>query len=161
MVSCPPTTLRLRVTDSGELAPASRDETPATVIDVTPGLLLRMAARDSTAWTAARASGDMELASAIDYVRSNLRWDYEDDLSRIFGDVAAHRMGNAARAFDRWARASSLNLAQAAAEYAMYEQPTLANRAAVDAYNREVDVVRDDVARLEKRISLLTQQMSS
>jgi ubiquinone biosynthesis protein UbiJ len=160
VVSCPPTTLRLAVLDSGEVGAANSEAPPATVIDVTPGLLLRMAARDPTAWTAARVSGDVELAAAIDYVRRNLRWDYEEDLSRVFGDIAAHRMGNAARGFDRWARESTLNLAQAAAEYAMYEQPLLASRAAVDEFNRDVDVLRDDAARLEKRLSLLKQQLS-
>lgn len=160
LVRCPPTTLKLTVLDTGELSAASRDATPATVIEVSPGLLMRMAARDSTVWTEARVTGDMELAGAIDHVRRNLRWDYEEDLSRVFGDIAAHRMGNAARAFDRWARQSSRNLAEAAAEYAVYEQPILASPAAVEAFNRDVDVLRDDVARLEKRISLLKQQTS-
>jgi ubiquinone biosynthesis protein UbiJ len=154
-VSCAPTTLRLIVLDSGELAPASADAVAATLIDVTPGLLLRMAASDSSAWTAARVSGDVELAAAIDHVRRNLRWDYEEDLSRVFGDIAAHRMGNAARGFDRWARQTTRNLAEAAAEYAIYEQPLVASSAAVTEFNRDVDVLRDDVARLEKRIALL------
>jgi ubiquinone biosynthesis protein UbiJ len=161
VVSCPPTTLRLTVLDSGEVAPAGSEAAPATRINLTPGLLLRIAARDSSAWSAAAVTGDVEFAAAIDYVRRNLRWDYEEDLSRVFGDIAAHRMGNAARGFDRWARESTLNLAHAAAEYAVYEQPLLASRAAVEEFNREVDGVRDDAARLQKRISLLQQQLSA
>ena len=159
-VNCPPTSIRLIVLDSGELGTASGEAAAATVIDLTPGLILRMAAQDSSAWTAARVSGDIELAAAIDHIRRNLRWDYEEDLSRVFGDIAAHRMANAARGFDRWARGSTVNLAQAAAEYAMYEQQMLANPAAVESFNRDVDALRDDAARLEKRIALLKQRLS-
>ena len=160
VVSCPPTTLRLIVLESGEIAAAPSAVDPAATISLTPGLLLRAAARDSSAWANAQVSGDVEFAAAIDYVRRNIRWDYEEDLSRVFGDIAAHRMANAARELDRWGRESAMNLAQAAAEYATYEQPLLASAHAIEAFVREVDVLRDDAARLEKRIALLQRQLT-
>jgi ubiquinone biosynthesis protein UbiJ len=158
LVSCPPLRFTATIAITGELAAALRDAAPDVTITATPGMLMRAAMRDESAWRDARVTGDVELAAAIDYVRRNLAWDYEEDLSRVFGDIAAHRMGNAARGFDRWARATTRNLAEAAAEYAIYEQPLLASSAAVSEFNRNVDVLRDDVARLEKRISLLQRQ---
>jgi ubiquinone biosynthesis protein UbiJ len=157
-VICPPVVLQLTVLASGELSRAADGSEPATTISLTPGVLMRVAARDPAAWSAARVTGDVELAAAIDRVRRDLEWDYEEDLSRVLGDVAAHRVGDALRRFDRWGRSSALNFAQAAVEYATYEQPLLASARAVDEFNREVDVLRDDAARLAKRLSLLERR---
>ena len=155
LLSCPPVSLRLTVLETGELAAAARDAPADVTIVSTPGVLLRLAARDESAWNAASVSGDVELASTIDYLRRDLAWDYEEDLSRIFGDIAAHRMAGGLRELDALARRTLLNLGQTFAEYATYEQPALASRPAVDAFCREVDEARDDVARLEKRIERL------
>jgi ubiquinone biosynthesis protein UbiJ len=54
-----------------------------------------------------------------------------------------------------------VNLGQALAEYAVHEQPAFASAQAVEAFNREVDEVRDHAARLEKRLELLRRQASS
>jgi len=158
---CPPFDLTLAVTDSGEVAAAARDATPDATISVTPGVLLRLAARDETAWNAAEVSGDMQLAGAVDYVRRNLEWDYEEDLSRVFGDIPAHRMAQTFRAIEAFGRNAALNLARSFAEYATHEQPSLALPRAVEAFNREVDEVRDHAARLEKRLELLRRQLET
>lgn len=160
LLVCAPFELRFTVLDTGEVTAAPRETAPDVTITVTPGSLLRLAARDETAWNAAQVSGDLQFAAAIDYVRRNLEWDYEEDLSRVFGDIAAHRIAGAAREMDRWGRAAALNLGQAFAEYSVYEQPLLASRRAVEEFNREVDEVRDHGARLEKRIELLRHRLS-
>jgi ubiquinone biosynthesis accessory factor UbiJ len=157
-VSCAPFTLHVTIRETGELASASAERVPDVTIALTPGLLLRAAARDDAAWRHAQVTGDVELAAAIDYVRRNLVWDYEEDLSRVFGDVAAHRMASAARQLDRWGRDTLRNLGEAGAEYATYEQPLLADRHSVNTYIEDVEKVRDDVARLEKRIAILTRR---
>jgi len=154
-----PFQLKFTVTGSGEVRAAAPDTPPDVTITVTPGSLLRLAARDETAWNAAQVSGDVDFAAAIDYVRRNLEWGYEEALSRVFGDVAAHRLAGAVREIDRWGRAAALNLGQAFAEYSTYERPLLASRRAVDEFNREVDDVRDHAARLEKRIERLARQL--
>ncbi|MEN9904442.1 MAG: hypothetical protein RLZZ555_1007 [Pseudomonadota bacterium] len=41
--------------------------------------------------------GDVQLAAEIGWLVDNLRWDLEEDLSRLFGDVQAHRIASAAR----------------------------------------------------------------
>lgn len=158
LLSCPPFHLSCAILDSGELAAAPLDATPHVTITATPGSLFRLAARDENAWNAAQVSGDVEFAAAIDYVRRNLEWDYEESLSRVFGDIAAHRIAGAVREVDRWGRAAALNLGQAFAEYAVYERPLLASREAVDEFNRDVDEVRDHAARLEKRIELMRRR---
>jgi len=41
--------------------------------------------------------GDVQLAAEIGWLVDNLRWDVEEDLSRLFGDVLAHRIASAGR----------------------------------------------------------------
>jgi ubiquinone biosynthesis protein UbiJ len=41
--------------------------------------------------------GDVQLASEVNWLIENVRWDVEEDLSRIVGDAPAHAMGQVAR----------------------------------------------------------------
>lgn len=152
---CPPFETRLAVRDDGQLAVAAPDATPAVELTLTPGLLLRAAARDDSAWRDVIITGDTALAAAIHQLWRHLRWDVEEDLSRAFGDIAAHRMVDTGRAARRWVQMGGENLARASAEYWTEEQPVIAARTEVTAFNAAVDTLRDDVARLEKRIEQL------
>ncbi|SHF60728.1 ubiquinone biosynthesis protein UbiJ [Lampropedia hyalina DSM 16112] len=44
-----------------------------------------------------RIAGDVQLASELNWVIDNVRWDLEDDLARLIGDVPAHKVSNVAR----------------------------------------------------------------
>ena len=44
-----------------------------------------------------RIVGDVQLAAEINWLVDHVRWDVEDDLARVIGDVPAHAIGNAAR----------------------------------------------------------------
>lgn len=158
LLACAPWHVRLAVSASGELAPADAEAAPDLLIVTTPGLLLRVISGDPAAWSEARLEGDIQFAGAIDYVRRNLGWDYEETLSRFMGDVAAHRIAGAVHAADRWRRTAGLNMARGVAEYAAHENPQVASAQALDEFNADVDRTRDDVDRLEKRIELLARQ---
>jgi ubiquinone biosynthesis protein UbiJ len=161
LFSCPPWEVRVAVSETGELALADPEAAPDVVIMTTPGLLLRVVSGDDAAWGEAKLEGDIQLAGAIDYVRRNLGWDYEETLSRFLGDIAAHRIAGAVHVADRWRRTAGLNFARGVAEYATHENPQIASAEAVSEFNAEVDRTRDDVDRLEKRIELLAQGSSS
>lgn len=152
---CAPFTCALGVTDAGEIATTTDDARPDVTVQFTPGIMLRVLARDATAWSGIKADGDVEFAAAINHVVRNIRWDAEEDLSRIFGDIAAHRMVETGRKFDQWGRQSADHVARSFADYWTEEQPLIAARADVERFNRDVDVLRDDIARLEKRIERL------
>lgn len=151
-----PFTLSLTVLDSGEVALADAAATPIVTARVTPGLMLRLAARDETAWQDIEIAGDTDFAAAIHHVARNLRWDVEEDLSRVFGDIAAHRMAETGRTLNRWGAQALENTGRAFAEYWTEERPLIAGRRDLDEFNRAVDALRDDVARLEKRIENLS-----
>jgi ubiquinone biosynthesis protein UbiJ len=150
-----PFVFSLTVLESGEVAPATAEVIPAATIRLTPGLMLRLSARDESAWREVDIAGDTEFASAIHQVARNLRWDVEEDLSRVFGDIAAHRMAESGRTFRRWGEQAVENTGRSFAEYWTEEQPLIAATRDIEEFNRAVDHLRDDVARVEKRIEAL------
>ena len=150
-----PFVISLTVLENGEVAPATADAIPAATIRLTPGLMLRLSARDESAWREIDIAGNIEFAAAIRQVARDLRWDVEEDLSRVFGDVAAHRMAESGRTFRRWGEQAVENTGRSFAEYWTEEQPLIAAARDIEEFNRAVDRVRDDVARVEKRIEAL------
>ena len=58
--------------------------------------LLALQGKDAV-MRAARIKGSAEFAEALGFIIRNLRWDAEEDLSRIVGDIAAHRIVSGTR----------------------------------------------------------------
>ena len=96
--------LTLRATPAGLLERAVPVELPGSAaVDLT------VTVADESVWpllqTLARGDkprvtieGDVQLASEVAWLADNLRWDVEEDLSRVLGDAAAHNVVAAARA---------------------------------------------------------------
>jgi ubiquinone biosynthesis protein UbiJ len=153
---CPPfPDLRFAITDTGLLDRAQAETASALVVKLTPGTLPFLLARDETALKQVEIEGSADLASAVDQLFRHLSWDFEEDLSKVFGDVVAHRLASGGRAFAAWQREGALRLAENLVEYWTEEQPLLARPADVTSFCRNVDALRDDVARLEKCIERL------
>ncbi|MGH8633406.1 MAG: ubiquinone biosynthesis accessory factor UbiJ [Burkholderiales bacterium] len=153
-----PLAVAFTVLEGGEVAPAGADAAPTATVKLAPGLMLRLAARDESAWREIDIAGDTDFASAIHHVTRNLRWDVEEDLSRVFGDIAAHRMAEAGRTFQRWGEQAAENTARSFAEYWTEEQPLIAGGRDLEEFGRAVDQLRDAAARLEKRLENLSNR---
>ena len=156
-----PFTVTLAILDSGEIAAAPAAGNADASFTLTPGVALRMLAADQNAWQQVEVSGDTVLTREILYIAQNLRWDIEEDLSRVFGDVAAHRMVRAGDELNRWGRETAASFAHSLAAYWTEERPLIAARADVDSFVRDVDNLRDDVARLDKRITILLDRQDA
>lgn len=150
---CPPfPDLRLAILDSGFLGEPSIDAASALVVKLEPAALPLVIARDENALKKIELEGSAELASTVQYLARHLVWDIEEDLSRFFGDVVAHRLASGGKAFAAWQRDAATRLAENLVEYWTEEEPLLARPTDVETFCREVDALRDDAARLEKRI---------
>lgn len=103
----------------------------------------------------ARINGSVEFADALGFVLRNLSWDFEEDLSRIVGDIAAHRIAETLRTLTAWQKQAAQNLAENAVEYLRDETGVLPSPQEIAAFSGEVDRLRDDLARLEKRLQKL------
>ena len=140
---------------TGELEPAIAGARRDLEVRVSPFLLPRLAAGEEAAFREIDMQGDMELAQEISFLLRNLRWDAEEDLARVVGDIAAHRIAGAARALARGARDAGMRTAQAAAEYWTEESPVIASRVKVEGFVDAVTRLREDLERLDKRIGRL------
>jgi ubiquinone biosynthesis protein UbiJ len=152
----PPLSAAFTVDADGRLASASPHPEPAAVVRMTAPTLIRLAwLHDQSARQEVDVEGDTALASALTGVLTGLRWDVEEDLSRIVGDLAAHRLTRAGSALLAWQARAASNLAQALAEYWTEEQPLLARSQSLREFVDAVDALRDDADRLEQRIERL------
>ena len=85
--------------------------TPAGLVNVadasrSPDLVLSL--EDQPPWAVARQvlqgqrppvqiEGDVQLAAELAWLSDNLRWDLEEDLARLLGDIPAHALADAGR----------------------------------------------------------------
>jgi len=155
-----PLRLTLVVTAAGMFAAAEAGATPDVRIQLTPLQAARLAMKDPTVFRHVVVDGDAQFAATLGDVFRELDWDAEADLARVVGDVAAHRIVRGARSLHMWQRHAVDSAQQTLVEYAVEERPLLAKRRHVATFIAEVDALRDDVARLEKRLQLLAARRS-
>jgi len=142
------------IQENGQLAAASDTHADAT-IRLTPDLLTRLPFEGKAAFRSAPTEGDAELLSAFNDVFQNMTWDAEADLSKVFGPVVGFRLAEAGRSFTGWLNQATTDTAKTLTEYATHENPMLASPLDIKHFNTEVDTLRDDVARLEARLTKL------
>lgn len=147
----------LTVTAGGEFAVAAPDAAPASSFSLTPGLLLRILAADENACLEVGTTGETAFAAEVLYVARNLRWDLEEDLSHLVGDLLAHRIVQSGARFRDWQVQAVSSLARNLAEYWTEEQPLLAGGRDLRAFAQEVDALRDGAERLEKHIERIAR----
>ena len=109
----------------------------------------------------AEITGDAEFAKAISYLFTHLRWDVEEDLSKLVGDVAAHRIARFGREAAQVPGRVAESVSRSFAAYIQEERGTVPTRDEVETFNSAVDILRDDVARLEKRLDRLEPRSES
>ncbi len=97
--------------------------------------------------------GNSGLASEVGFLARNFRPDLEELLSRMVGDILAHRMAQTARAGGRWARDSLSRLSESFSEYATEEARLIASRSSLHRFASEVERLAQDVQRLERRMA--------
>jgi ubiquinone biosynthesis protein UbiJ len=143
-----------RIADDGYFSEAVVD-IPDAVIRPTAALLTRLPFFGREALRDADYSGDPALLATLDRVFKQLDWDVEADLAPLVGDIAAHRL----HAFGRDALAGIAHafsaLGHNASEYVVEEAELMARGVDVARFNRNVDTLADDVARLEARLQQL------
>jgi ubiquinone biosynthesis protein UbiJ len=155
-IQCPPfPDLRLTILENGLLERAQGGATSALVVRLKPGALPLMLARDEGARGQVEIVGSADLAGAVDDLFRRLKWDLEEDLSTVFGDVVAHRLASGGKAVAAWQREALLRLAENLAEYWTEERPLLVRPHDAEKFRRDAAALQDEVARLEKRIERL------
>jgi ubiquinone biosynthesis protein UbiJ len=109
----------------------------------------------SAIFSSARISGSAELAEALAFVFRNLEWDVESDLADLIGDVATTRVVAFFKSFSDWQKTSAVNVAHNFKEYIIEESRQVVSQVEITDFGQSVNDLRDDLARLDKRISRL------
>ncbi len=105
--------------------------------------------------------GDAELAQKFRELTLLLRPDLEEELSQLVGDVPAHQIGRFTRAALGWTRKAASTTVRNLAEYFAHERRDLVSRGEGDQLLAGVDTLREEVDRIEARITVLAQKLAS
>jgi len=152
-----PWPLELVVIDDGFLGEAPSGSAPAVTISLGEGVIGDVLSDPQRAFASARLSGAANFAETIAFVFRNLRWDYEADLAAFVGDIPARRLAGLVTSGLEQQRKAMVNFGANIAEYLTEEGRLIAPQRDVTTFAAAVDSLRDDVARLEKRITALSR----
>ena len=136
---------------------------PDCCISGTPSALARMSNRDSSSDQlfsgAVEISGDSELAHQLSRILGSMNIDWEEQLSRFTGDLIAHRIGNLFRTAQNGYKFRCHPVPGCSGVPAGGAAPAT-GRLEIEHFVGSVDTLRDDVERLQVRISLLQKRQA-
>ena len=148
--------LRFAIAPDGRLAAgAPAAGKPSLVITLGPGTLAAAAKGEDHLLRSIDVAGNARLASEVMFLARHLRWDVEEDVAVLIGDVAAHRLVGFARQAAAWHADAARRIAEGFVEYAVEEQHLLVTKGELDGIAAAHARLRDDLERLEKRIERL------
>ena len=99
--------------------------------------------------------GDIAIIEGFSEMLRFARPELEEELSHIVGDVAANEISKAVRDLTNWGSYALKKISTNTSEYLQQESNQLPSRFDVETFNAEVDILREDLDRAEKRIDQL------
>lgn len=157
-LTLPPFTLNLCVAPDGCFCAVADDGEPDVRIELpadTPFRALRGGIGEAV--KAAQISGSADFADALGFVLRNLRWDAEEDLSRVVGDIAARRIVSGASALLQGQQDRVRRLGENLTEYAIHEAPLAGSKPQLAAFASDVATLRQQLEQLEQRVARLAK----
>ena len=105
-------------------------------------------------------NGDTELAHRFGEILGGLDIDWEEQLSRLTGDVVAHQIGRRGRRFTAYLEDSAATAQANIGEYLTEEARLLPTRLEAEHFYTDVDALRDDIERLAARLERLQRSLA-
>jgi len=154
------TDIRIFILPSGEgITLASEYEGKADVaIKGRPSALLGMITAEKVGAGDIEINGNVGLAQKFQSILKNMDVDWEEYLSHFVGDITAHNVGNFLRGVSRFAMATGKTIGMDISEYLRYEKEALLDKLELDEFIQTVDILRNDVERLQKRVERLGKE---
>ena len=150
------------ISNVGRLETVKEIENPSLALEVSAKALsdLMSSPRNlkEQAFKAVKITGDADLAQLIGRLAGQLRWEYEEDLARVFGDAPAHFAVQKGKKFISATQSAAVDLLDNLVEYVSEERKVLLNKRDFMVQKSELSKLRDSVDRLEKRIQHLEQK---
>lgn len=158
-----PVHLNLRVNDQGFFQPSNPTNgvtAPAdTQISMQWGDLIGSVSNPNAMSRKAAIEGDMDFAQTVSTVINDLSWDPERDLARVVGDAQAVWIMNTLAALGTNARDVAQRFKNNLREYVVHEKSMTPTTSEFDSFRGDVNKLRDELARLEKRLAKLDLQV--
>ncbi|MEW6165799.1 MAG: hypothetical protein AB1642_12125 [Pseudomonadota bacterium] len=154
VIDMPPFRFALGVEAEGRFEPAPDSTVPDVTIHLPADTPFLMPQGLDKVMATARVDGNAEFATELSFIFRNLRWDVEEDLSRVVGDIAAHRIVQGAGNFVGWQAQAGRRLGENLAEYLALESRLLVGAQEFAAFKDEVVRLNAALATLEKRARL-------
>lgn len=157
--------LYLRPAPHGLQIQGTCEGVPDTVLSGTPLSLVRLAAdrgrREILFSGDVEIRGDAELGRRFKEILDSIEIDWEEQLSRVVGDVAAHQTGNLVRGVAAWSRHALDSLSRDMVEYLQEERHQAPSVFEVNTFLSDVDQLRIDADRLEARVMRLAARTAA
>ena len=150
--------LFLLVTDQGIQLLNHYENTADTIIKGSALALLRISKSQETQFDDVTIEGDLELGQEIRQIIRSMDIDWEEQLSKITGDVIAQQIGSVTNKMFKWLKQSSNTITDDISEYLQEEARYLPAPTEIEEFIDSVNEIRHDVERLEKRIATLTHE---
>ncbi len=100
-----------------------------------------------------RVEGDVLLAGVMGELAQHLRWDFEEDLSRVVGDAAAHRTVAGAQRVAARLNDSQQRVESTTVQWLTVESAFLVDRASWTEFRTQLDELNATINRLQARLS--------
>jgi ubiquinone biosynthesis accessory factor UbiJ len=153
---------RIEVRDARlKVGPTHAEAEPDLSLRATLGAVLSRVLPGATAAApgSMKIAGDIELAQALQRIAQRYSPDLEAALSARLGEVVGVQVAKGFKAAVDGMRRSSRELAEAGADYLRDEAGVLVGRAELDAFCEDVDGLRDNIERTERRLQRLRQRI--
>jgi len=151
---------KLALTSGGDLdADAIVCGSPLALFNVFAVRVDRVGRANGNPGAAVRISGDAEIAARYRDLLTLSRPDWEEELSRLVGDLPARRLSLAARGALSWARGVGRTAGENLAEYLQEESRDLVSEPELEEFVAAVDQLRETADRIEARLARVEQRL--
>ncbi len=156
-------TIFLFPSEKGLVIQADYQDKPDVLIKGTPTNFIKMMASSKeskgTLPTDMQIIGDISLAQRFQNIMQAIEIDVEEPLSKWLGDSMAYQLGKFFRGTTHFVANTGKILANDMSEYLRFEINMLPDDLLVEEFNKEVDMLRDDVDRFEQRLNKLEKRI--
>ena len=152
--------LKILIDAEGEAQQVDNSFCADTTITLSPFILPRILAREVTAFEQIKIIGNKFFAEELINIGKKINFSmiFEHDLSKVIGDIPAHRVVNTGEHLIQRQTENFDRISQALVEYWTEENIFLTKRTTINQFIQEVSNLQLNIERLEQRLDRLIQQ---
>lgn len=155
LIEAGPITLDLWIDERGLFRDGDKSLLPDVTLTLPADLPIKLVFDRENLFSTVKLTGSADIAETLAFVFRNLRWDAEAEMANLIGDIPARRLAMFGARVGRQALDNTRRLTENMLEYATEDSRLLAPKHEIETLGQAVDDLRDDLARLEVRITRL------